>query len=90
MDVGDLLRDVLQLPGEAGGGSSEQLSRVSQRGPPPVAVEESSPELALEQSDLPADGGLRDVEPLPRSREAPLLGDGQEHLQLRQVHIKNA
>jgi hypothetical protein len=30
------------------------------------------------------------VEPLPRTGEAPLFGDGQEHLQLWQIHIKNA
>jgi hypothetical protein len=30
------------------------------------------------------------VEALPRSREAPLLRDGQEHVELRKVHIKNA
>ena len=71
-------------------GTGQQLARlVEQRRPrrgegdaAAVAVEELHAELGLERSNLLADAGLRDVQPLGGAAEVELLGHGDERPQL--------
>ena len=83
---GDLPDHVLHVAEQAVRGLQQQLSRVRQRDLAPPPVQQDAPQFVLEQLDLTADRGLRDVKPLSRAREAPLLRDRPEHLQLPYVH----
>lgn len=64
----------------------QQLARLGQtpalRGP----VEQPLVELVLQPPDRLADGGLRPVQALRGAREAALVGDGEEDLQLGEIH----
>ena len=53
---------------------------------PRRAVEQGLPQLGLEPAHLGAHPRLCDVEPLGRAREARLLGDRHEVLELSQLH----
>ena len=64
-------------------------NRLADRGDthrPPRPVEQRLAELALEPADLGADAGLGDVDALRAAREAPLLGDRDEVLELAELH----
>ena len=50
------------------------------------AIEQLVAELALEAADLRAHARLGDVQPLRGAREAPFVGDGDEVLELAQLH----
>jgi hypothetical protein len=86
VDIRQLFHESLHFPEKIVSGSDEDFPRIGQRDMAAVAVEERASELSFEQADLPADGGLGDVQPLSRAREAAFLGDGQEHLELADVH----
>ena len=51
-----------------------------------VAVDELDPELPLEAGDVAGDVGLHGVQGGRRRREAAVVGDGDERLQLPEVH----
>ena len=51
-----------------------------------AAAQEAAPQLLLQELDLAADRGLRDVEAARGLGEGALLGHGTEHLELAQVH----
>ena len=61
--------------------------RRGQLDPARTAGQELGPDLVLQIPDLPAERGLRGVQP-PRGRirQAPLLGDGDELAQMPQFH----
>jgi hypothetical protein len=86
VDIRQLFHESLHFPEKIVSGSDEDFPRIGQRDMAAVAVEERASELSFEQADLPADGGLGDVQALSRAREAAFLGDGQEHLELADVH----
>jgi hypothetical protein len=50
------------------------------------AIEQLLAELGLEPADLCADARLRDVQPLGGAREVRLVGNGDEVLELSQLH----
>ena len=52
-----------------------------------VAQEHPLAELGLEPPDLLADGRLGDPQPLGRTREVRLLGDGDEVGELAELHL---
>jgi hypothetical protein len=54
----------------------------------PRAIQQLLPKLAFEAANLGAHARLRDVDPSGTAREARLLGDGQEVLQLSQFHTQ--
>ena len=53
---------------------------------PADAVKHRLTELFLEQQNLTADGGLRDVELFAGGGEGPGVGDGADDLELPQIH----
>jgi hypothetical protein len=55
-----------------------------------AAVEEEYPELALEQPDLAAERGLRQVQPGRRPGEALLFGHGEHIVELAQLHATDS
>ncbi|MEH3054324.1 MAG: hypothetical protein PGN13_10010 [Patulibacter minatonensis] len=63
--------------GPAGVGGARSASR---------ALEELGTQLLLEPADRGRHGGLHDVQTVGRAREALRFGDGDEHLELTQVH----
>ena len=64
--------------------SSPAAVRVTPRA---AAVQEQAAELLLQELDLAADRGLRDVQPLGGPGEGALFGHRPEHLQLADVHV---
>jgi hypothetical protein len=54
---------------------------------PRRAIEQLDPQLALQPADLLADRGLADVQAFGGAGEAPRVGDGDEVLELPQVHV---
>ncbi len=83
------------LDGAADGGDGgERRAGVRQHGGAGVgrphraarAVQQRLPQLGLEPAHLGAHAGLRDVQPLGRTREARLLGDRDEILELAELH----
>jgi hypothetical protein len=49
-------------------------------------VQEHAAQFLFEKLDLPADGRLRNMEPLARPGKAPLLRHRLKHLQLPNIH----
>ena len=64
----------------------QQLARLGQSAALRRAIEQPLVELVLEAPDRLADGRLRPVQPFRRAREAALGGDGEEDLQLGEIH----
>ena len=86
LDLVDLGARALDLLQDAAGMREQALARLRRSGAATVADEKVLPELDLEASDLPADGRLRDAEQARRPREAAEVDDGDEVLELLQVH----
>ena len=64
----------------------QELARLGQPAALRGAVEQAFVQLVLEPPDGLADGRLRAVQPLRRAREAALGGNGEEDLQLGEIH----
>ena len=56
---------------------------------PAGAIEQLLAELALQAADLRAHTRLGDVQPLRGAREAPVVGNGDEVLELAQLHNRS-
>ena len=67
----------------------EQLPGLSQVDTAVTPVEERDTEVAFERLHLHGDGGLGDAERLGGFRERPVLDDGNECAQLRDVHVRS-
>jgi hypothetical protein len=67
------------------GAVQERLAGDAQRHPAGGAPQELAADELLQRADLPAEGGLGDVEPLRGPAEAQLLGDGHERAQVPQL-----
>jgi hypothetical protein len=64
----------------------EELPRCGQVDPACVPVEQLYAELCLEPADLRREPGLGEPQPLGRSRETALLGDGNERAEVTEFH----
>ena len=65
----------------------ERLSGNSQSASRACAMEQGSAQVLLERGDLPAEGGLREVQAIGRPGEVSELGDRDERMQLLEVHV---
>ena len=84
--LGDLGQRLLDVALHAVRHAQEQLARFGEGHPLRAAAQEAAPQLLLQELDLAADRGLRDVQAARRLGEGALLGHGAEHLELAQVH----
>ena len=64
----------------------QRAARVGQLDAVRRAVEERDAPLALQVADRRRDGGLDDVQAIGGARERALLGDGDEGLEVAQLH----
>jgi hypothetical protein len=67
----------------------QPLARAGQPHVPGRTVEQHDAELALEASDLLADRCLDDMQAFGGAAEPAFLGDGEEVLQLSQLHVNS-
>jgi hypothetical protein len=77
----DLLQDAASVV-------EEPLARLGRRGAAPVAEQQALAQLDLEPSHLAADRGLRDAEQPRGPGEAAEVDDGDEVLELPEVHAR--
>jgi hypothetical protein len=69
------------------GVGEQHLARGGEADGTGLAHEQRAPEMMLEQSHLPRQGGLGHVQPLGRPGEVELLGDGDEVAEVTQVDV---
>ena len=74
----------LQLGGHPPAPFHDRLALLGQLAP--VAVDQLHPQLPLQAGDVARDVGLHGVQGRGRGREAAVVGDGDERLQLPEVH----
>ena len=82
-------RDTSIVPGaqELASAREERLARRRERHSAPIAIEQLDPEGSLELTDLLAQRGLGDEQPLGRAAEVKLFRDGEEVAQIPEVGI---
>ena len=85
-DTGHCVATIIPGRETLSGCGQESPSRLRQSDPAVVAHEKRVAELPLESLDRGTEAGLPDVRPRRRSREVPLVGHGNEVLELTKLH----
>ena len=86
VQLGDRLARALGRRGQAKRVLLEHAPGLGERHGPAPAQEQGLAQLALELAHVLGDRRLGEVDPLGRPAEAPLAGDGEEHVHLAQGH----
>ena len=86
---GELLACGVQLREHRGRRTQQRRACLRQMQPPPDAVKERLPGLALELRDLDRDRGRREVQLRRRARERKMRCGGREHLELAQRGVSH-
>ncbi len=82
----DVLAGYVELPDQAGHALHELVSGGRELHPAPMALEQRNGNLGLKELHLPAQGRLRDSQPVGCLAQRPELCNPDEGLQLLQVH----
>ncbi|GBG01937.1 hypothetical protein AZSI13_12640 [Azospira sp. I13] len=89
MQAAGIIGGAVQAFLQAAQALAEELAGLGQGHPPGFASEERKSQFSFQQGDLPAEGGLGDVQDFGRRGETALVGNGKKVTNLAQAWHRN-